>query len=206
MKLPVVQGVIRRRLLVNFRVDPEVMARHLPPPFRPKLHHGFAIAGICLIRLERVSWMNRLAGGRLFPGRQHAAEFEVEDDGTGIDLRMRSRDGTTRVEVAGTTAPQLPETSVFASLHEASNFFEHGSLGYSASGNPARFDAITLETQRWSVAPFAVSRVYSSYFDDVTRFPSSSITFDHALVMRDLQHRWRSERALYQQVAVAPGL
>ena len=54
MRLPKVHGTIRRRLLINYRVDPAVMQRHLPAPFRPKLHEGNAIAGICLIRLEDI--------------------------------------------------------------------------------------------------------------------------------------------------------
>ena len=54
MRLPKVHGTIKRRLLVNFRVDPAVMQRHLPAPFCPKLHQGSAIAGICLIRLEDI--------------------------------------------------------------------------------------------------------------------------------------------------------
>jgi hypothetical protein len=54
MRLPAIEGLIRRRLLVNFRVDPEVMQRCLPSPFRPKLHAGYAITGICLIRLEQI--------------------------------------------------------------------------------------------------------------------------------------------------------
>lgn len=54
MKLPVITGLIRRRLLVNYRVDPKVIARILPEGFRPKLHDGHAIAGICLIRLEGI--------------------------------------------------------------------------------------------------------------------------------------------------------
>jgi hypothetical protein len=54
MKLPKVHGVIGRRLLVNFRVDPEVTQRQLPAPFRPKLHDGHAVAGICLIRLQDI--------------------------------------------------------------------------------------------------------------------------------------------------------
>jgi Uncharacterized conserved protein (COG2071) len=54
MKLPLIHGVIRRRILVNFRVDPEVMQRFLPPPFRPKLLGDAALAGICLIRLEQI--------------------------------------------------------------------------------------------------------------------------------------------------------
>lgn len=54
MRLPVIQGLIKRRLLVNFRADPKVVGRMLPRPFAPKLHRGFAIVGICLIRLEQI--------------------------------------------------------------------------------------------------------------------------------------------------------
>ncbi len=54
MKLPVIQGTIRRRILANFRVEPQVMQRQLPARFRPKLQRGFAVAGICLIRLEHI--------------------------------------------------------------------------------------------------------------------------------------------------------
>ena len=64
MRLPKVHGVIRRRLLVNFRADAAVVATILPPPFRPKLHDGVAIIGICLIRLEEIrpKGFPRLAG------------------------------------------------------------------------------------------------------------------------------------------------
>src|SRR5213594_3852799 len=54
MRLPTIEGVIRRRILTNFRVEPSVMQLRLPPRFRPKLHNGFAVAGICLIRLEHI--------------------------------------------------------------------------------------------------------------------------------------------------------
>jgi uncharacterized protein DUF2071 len=54
MKLPSIRGVIRRRILVNFRVQPEVIQAQIPSRFRPKLHAGSAIAGICLIRLEAI--------------------------------------------------------------------------------------------------------------------------------------------------------
>ena len=54
MRIPVLKGTIKRRLLVNFRVDPGAIQRLLPAPFRPKLHRDHAIAGICLIRLEAI--------------------------------------------------------------------------------------------------------------------------------------------------------
>lgn len=54
MKIPVIKGVLDRRILVNFTVDPFVIQKILPAPFRPKLYKGHAIAGICLIRLKNI--------------------------------------------------------------------------------------------------------------------------------------------------------
>jgi hypothetical protein len=54
MRIPNIRGVIDRRILVNYRVDPDVLAKLLPEPFRPKLIHGRGMAGICLIRLKQV--------------------------------------------------------------------------------------------------------------------------------------------------------
>lgn len=51
MRLPPIQGIVERRLLVNYRVEPEVLSRLLPSPFRPQLLDGWAVAGICLIRM-----------------------------------------------------------------------------------------------------------------------------------------------------------
>jgi len=41
-----------RRLLVNYRVDPDVLACILPAPFRPAMVDGHGMAGICLLRLR----------------------------------------------------------------------------------------------------------------------------------------------------------
>ncbi len=54
MRLPSISGIIDRRILANYRIDPACMAAALPPPFRPKTVDGYAIGGICLIRLKRV--------------------------------------------------------------------------------------------------------------------------------------------------------
>lgn len=54
MRIPTIQGVIERRMLVNFVVDAEVARKIVPAPFSPKLIDGKAIAGICLIRLKEV--------------------------------------------------------------------------------------------------------------------------------------------------------
>jgi uncharacterized protein DUF2071 len=54
MRLPLIRGVIDRRILVNYRVDPSVLAAIVPPPFRPQVVRGFGLAGICLIRLNSI--------------------------------------------------------------------------------------------------------------------------------------------------------
>lgn len=56
MKIPAIEGMIRRRVLLNYRIDPSVVKKILPEhsPFKVKLIDGYAIAGICLIRLEQI--------------------------------------------------------------------------------------------------------------------------------------------------------
>src|SRR5688572_1740235 len=51
MPLPVVRGTIERRILINYRVAPEVLAELLPAPFEPMTVRGVGMAGVCLIRL-----------------------------------------------------------------------------------------------------------------------------------------------------------
>jgi hypothetical protein len=54
LKLPALEAVVERRLLVNYRIDADIAARLLPAPFRPELVDGWAVGGICLIRLGRL--------------------------------------------------------------------------------------------------------------------------------------------------------
>ena len=54
MRIPTIQGLIDRRVLVNFRIDPEVLAKVCPAPFRPQVVNGYGVAGICLIRLKQI--------------------------------------------------------------------------------------------------------------------------------------------------------
>jgi len=54
MQIPIITGVIDRRILINFTVDPIIIQRIIPPPFRLKIYKGKAIVGICLIRLKHI--------------------------------------------------------------------------------------------------------------------------------------------------------
>jgi len=54
MKLPAIHGLIDRRILINFTVDPAIVRKLVPAPFRPKIYAEKAIVGICLIRLKNI--------------------------------------------------------------------------------------------------------------------------------------------------------
>lgn len=233
LKLPVIEGVIRRRLLINFRADPEVVRQILPSGMSSKLHCGHSVVGICLIRLEKVrpkgmptlislssenaahriavewnedgqvregvfiprrdtdSGINALAGGRLFPGEHHHSRFDVVDTGESVSLKMLAAD-LTEIAVEARKASVLPPSSLFASLDEASQFFQGGCVGYSVTSDEGRFEGVELCVSGWNVAPLAVTKVESSYFGDKGRFPEGSIEFDHGLIMRDIPHEWHS--------------
>jgi len=238
MKLPVVRGVIDRRILVNYRVDPGVLAALLPAPFRPKVVHGVGMVGICLIRLKKVrptflpawlgissenaahrsavewdddgtvregvfvrrrdtnSWLNSLAGGRVFPGIHHHARFNVSETADRYAVALESDDGVTGMSVRGRRAERLPPSSVFRSLDEASAFFQAGSLGYSTTADPGRFQGLELRCRSWDVEPLAVEEVRSSFFEDESLFPRGSIEFDCALLMRGIEHEWHGKTDL----------
>ena len=52
--LPTLEGIIARRVLLNFRADPQVVQRLVPAPLEVATVNGAAIVGICLIRLEQL--------------------------------------------------------------------------------------------------------------------------------------------------------
>jgi hypothetical protein len=49
---------------------------------------------------------------------------------------------------------------------------------------------VELDCDGWNLRPLAVDHLASSYFDDSSRFPPSSITLDSALMMGDLDTTW----------------
>jgi hypothetical protein len=48
------EGVIRRRILLNFRADPSAVVPLLPAPLEVLTYNGFAIVGVCLIGLAKL--------------------------------------------------------------------------------------------------------------------------------------------------------
>ncbi len=244
MTAPDLRAVMERRLLVNYRVDPELLASLLPAPFRPALAGGYGVAGICLIRLGKlrpaglpavtglraehaahrvaVCWdspggpvtgvyiprrdtssrLAALAGGRLFPGWQHLAQFRAEEHEGRFWVQVGSRDGVVRIAVAGHLADRLPPGSVFADLGSASRFFRCAPVGYAATPTEGLFDGVKLETESWGLRPLQLDEVSSSFFDDPRRFPPGTAVADSAFLMSGIVTTWRTQPAL--RAAPAP--
>lgn len=99
IKLPTIEGIIDRRILINYTLDPEVAAKLLPAPFRPQMYKGRAIVGICLIRLKNI----RLKGLPAWTGiasENAAHRFAVEWDEYGTTKQgvyIPRRDTSSRI-------------------------------------------------------------------------------------------------------------
>jgi hypothetical protein len=238
------RATIERRLLVNYRVDGEVLAGALPPPFRPAMIDGYGIAGICLLRLGAVrpvgvprllgltsenaahrvavewdtpsgpmtgvyiprrdtsSHVSALVGGRLFPGWQHLARFDVREAGDRYEIRVASRDGEVGVEVDACRSERPMPGSVFASVEAASAFFRSAPVGYAATPCEGVFDGVELAAEGWNLEPLHVERATSSFFDDWARFPRGTATLDSAFLMAQISTRWRPQPQLVAPVGV----
>lgn len=100
------------------------------------------------------------------------------------------------MRVVARIATDLSPASVFGSADQASSFFEQGSLGYSATAVPGRYDGLELNCLEWHAEPLDVEDVASSFFDDRDRFPAGSAEFDCALLMRGIDHEWHGRPPL----------
>lgn len=117
MRLPTIQGIIRRRILANFRLDPAIMQRQLPARFKPKIHEGYAVAGICLIRLEHIrpKLMPEIVGLSSENAAHRAAVLWDEDGVTREGVFISRRDTDSKLN-------QLLGGRIFPGEHHQASF------------------------------------------------------------------------------------
>lgn len=145
--------------------------------------------GVYIPRRDTSLRLNTLVGGWLFPGVHHLAKFNVQEGAGHYHIDFLSSDQTC-VSIDAKETECLNEQSIFQTLYNASRFFEKGAVGYSP--NKDQFDGLKLQTYRWEMRPLEVSKVSSSFFEDQSIFPKGSVTFDHALLMTEIEHEWHS--------------
>jgi hypothetical protein len=102
--VPAVAGVIDRRILLNYRVDADAMARALTDRFDPLTVDGYAVGGICLIRLRdlRPRGLPAAVGvGSENAAHRVAVGWEREDGSREEGVYVPRRDTSSRLFAAG---------------------------------------------------------------------------------------------------------
>jgi len=127
MRIPTIHGIIERRILANYQVDPVILARVLPPPFRPKLMGGVGIAGICLIRLKHIK-PNFMSGdfGLASENAAHRIAVEWTEKGRlreGVYIPRRDTSSTLNTLVGGRLFPGLHNHAHF-NVAEHDNYYQ----------------------------------------------------------------------------------
>ena len=170
LRVPAVRGTIARRLLVNFRCDPDVLGRLLPPPFRPKLVNGRAVAGICLIRLEHVrpAFLPGLTG---FHSENAAHRIAVQWNshgrpGEGVFIPRRDTDSRLN-EIVG--------SRIFSGIHHPAEFWVSESPDEFAVKMQSADGAAFVEVRARVTDFLPVDSIFSSLSEASDFFQSGAI-------------------------------
>jgi len=148
MRIPVIRGIIDRRILANFRIRPDAVARVLPPPFRPKLVNGHAVAGICLIRLKGVRpRFMPLPWGVRSENAAHRIAVEWDDDGVreGVYIPRRDTDSRLNAWAGGTLFPGVHHHAAFTVSESGGRF----SVGMQSDDGKAKVHVSGAVADRW---------------------------------------------------------
>ena len=125
--IPTMQGTIDRRILVNFHVRPGVIRKLLPSYFRPKLVKGWAMAGVCLIRLKDLRPRGFPAAcGFTSENAAHRIAVEWDEDGVsyeGVFIPRRDTSSVWQAFVGGRLFPGVHHLSKFT-VNETNDEFQ----------------------------------------------------------------------------------
>lgn|SRR5262245_19905023 len=182
MKLPVIRGVIERRILVNYRVDPDVLAGLLPRPFQPQVLHGYGMAGICLIRLGQIrpSGLPRWLG----IGSENAAHRVAVEWNEGGEMRrgvyVLRRDTNSRLNVlaGGRIFPGIHNRATFRVSETASRFH----VAITSDDGEVAIDVAADLSDRWPKGSIFTSPADASAF-----FEAGSLGYSPSMAQNRFQ-------------------
>ncbi len=119
MFLDTIHGIIDRRVLLNYRLDPDALAHVLPPPFRPKLYAGHGVGGVCMIRFKelRPSFLPPWLGlGSENAAHRIAVEWPQDGDlHEGVFIPRRDTNSWLNKTLGGRVFPGIFQRSRFVS-------------------------------------------------------------------------------------------
>ncbi|BEL06653.1 DUF2071 domain-containing protein [Actinoplanes sichuanensis] len=155
MKAPRMASMIERRLLVNYRTDPEITARLLPAPLRPRIIDGWAVAGICLIRLGAVRPASMpMPGGLRSENTAHriAVEWDTADGiAHGVYIPRRDTDSVLTTWAGG---------RIFPGRHHRARFDVRESTDDVQIKVDSHDDAVRIEVHARTTAALEGSRLF----------------------------------------------
>lgn len=222
-KNPAWEGLIARRILLNFRADIEVARTLVPEPLEVVEQNGCAVVGVCLMRLEQL----RPAGS--------PAALGITSENMAHRIVVRDPAGAARKDGIFVWRRDSDQP-LFPGVHHAQfrvNETEHGlALEVRTEKNEANvwFGAVPARDWRGSplfrtvaaarrflgpcsggpCQPLEVHGLHTAFYEDRKRFPRGSVEFDSALIIRCLpfsaaggvEHEWGEFDELPELAAV----
>jgi hypothetical protein len=166
VRMPTLRGIIDRRILVNFRIEADALVDVLPAPFRPRTVGGYAIGGICLLRLKQVrpSGLPAAVGVRA-ENAAHRIGVHWDEDGTRRD---------------GVFIPRRDTSSRLTALVADRSFGNHHLADFTVDEGDGRYD-VSVRSRDDGVS----MHVRASVADDL---PAASI-FENVAAASDYHQR-----------------
>jgi hypothetical protein len=213
-------GIIARRLLVNYRCDPDIVRGMVPEALTPKLHAGYAIAGICLIRLEQMRPIGLPATlGLSSENAAHRIAVVGAEGREGVFIPRRDTSSLVNAALGGLVFPVEQHRAHFEVEDDGRrvSLEMDGEAGLRVCGVEAEtlpsssiFNSLEESSSFFregsvGLAPNGTGVELVTEGWEVSAFevtelrsaffdalPEGAAQFDHALVMRNLRHEWRA--------------
>ncbi|MGV9267339.1 DUF2071 domain-containing protein [Kitasatospora sp. NPDC003701] len=202
MRQPRLSSVVERRLLVNYRIDPDIARRLLPSPLRPQLVRGHAVGGVCLLRLGSVR-PSGLPGALGLRSENAAHRIAVEWDGpdgveTGVYIPRRDTGSRVNAWAGGRLFPGEHGRADF-DVRETSDRLQ---VAYATRDGEARVDVtVDLADELRGSGLFADLAEASRFFQDGAKGYSATGAGRHLDGMQVHTDAWRVEAGLVRSAA-----
>lgn len=222
--LPTLRGVIDRRILVDYRVDPAALDAVLPERFSPHAVEAHAIGGICLIRLRdlRPTWSPRVVGAGL-ENAAHRIAVEVDGEDRAVFVPRRDTDSRVVTLLGGRAFPGVHHHATFdvsegggryavemrSDDGERTDALPDNSVFDTVAAASAFFEAGLVgyspdasgdEYERLDLQTLEWSVTPLSVSEVALSYfdalPDDAVALDHAPLLEDIDHEWHEGESL----------
>lgn len=170
MELPVLNGIIDRRILINYRVKPEVIRALLPSHLEPLIVNGYGSAGICLLRLKNIGIKYSPSFLRITSenaAHRFLVKFrEGDKEVHGVYIPRRDTDSIVNVEIAG---------RLFSWPHYSALFEVQEENGNYSVKMRSKDDCTTLEVEAKLTEEFPADSMFESLNHASSYFKSCQV-------------------------------